>query len=134
MIRKLTEKLMKAMRPQEKKELAHTTTVKDFADQWEGKYSYAIRSWRENWEDLTVFFEFPLEIRKIIYTTNIIENLNGKIRKYTKNKLSFPSDQAVMKSVYLALREATKKWSMPIQNWGIVLNQFLVIFEKRVQL
>lgn len=113
---------------------AATAALEDFATQWEGKYSYAIRSWRENWEDLTVFFEFPLEIRKIIYTTNIIENLNGKIRKYTKNKLSFPSDQAVMKSVYLALREATKKWSMPIQNWGIVLNQFLVIFEKRVQL
>ncbi len=64
----------------------------------------------------------------------MIENLNGKIRKYTKNKLSFPSDQAVMKSVYLALREATKKWSMPIQNWRIILNQVLVIFEKRVQL
>jgi putative transposase len=113
---------------------AAAAALKDFAAQWEDKYSYAIRSWRENWEDLTVFFEFPLEIRKIIYTTNIIENLNGKIRKYTKNKLSFPSDQAVMKSVYLALREATKKWSMPIQNWGIVLNQFLVIFERRVQL
>lgn len=74
--------------------------LEDFAAQWEGKYSYAIRSWRENWEDLTVFFEFPLEIRKIIYTTNIIENLNGKIRKYTKNKLSFPSDQAVMNRIF----------------------------------
>ncbi|MFO8004355.1 IS256 family transposase [Thioalkalivibrio sp.] len=115
------------------KEAAHAA-LEDFARQWEDKYSYAIKSWRENWEDLTVFFEFPLEIRKIIYTTNIIENLNGKIRKYTKNKLSFPTDQAVMKSVYLAMREATKKWSMPIQNWGIVLNQFLVIFEKRVKL
>ena len=113
---------------------AALAALEDFASQWEGKYSYAIKSWRENWEDLTVFFEFPLEIRKIIYTTNLVENLNGKIRKYTKNKLSFPSDQAVMKSVYLAMREATKKWSMPIQNWGIVLNQFLVIFEKRVQL
>jgi transposase-like protein len=113
---------------------AAAAALKDFARQWEDKYSYAVKSWKDNWEDLTVFFEFPLEIRKIIYTTNIIENLNGKIRKYTKNKLSFPSDQAVMKSVYLALREATKKWSMPIQNWGIVLNQFLVIFEKRVQL
>ena len=113
---------------------AALAALEDFASQWEGKYSYAIKSWRENWEDLTVFFEFPLEIRKIIYTTNLVENLNGKIRKYTKNKLSFPSDQAVMKSVYLAMREATKKWSMPIQNWGIVLNQFLIIFEKRVQL
>ena len=113
---------------------AAKAALEDFAGQWEGKYSYAIKSWRDNWEDLTVFFEFPLEIRKIIYTTNLVENLNGKIRKYTKNKLSFPSDQAVMKSVYLATREATKKWSMPIHNWGIILNQFLVIFEKRVQL
>ncbi|SHE50869.1 Transposase (or an inactivated derivative) [Mariniphaga anaerophila] len=113
---------------------AAKAALNDFASQWEDKYSYAIKSWQDNWEDLTAFFEFPLEIRKIIYTTNLIENLNGKIRKYTKNKLSFPSDQAVMKSVYLATREATKKWSMPIRNWGIVLNQFLVIFEKRVQL
>ena len=59
---------------------------------WGGKYPYAILSWRNNWDDLTVFFQFPLEIRKIIYTTNLIENLNGKIRKYTKSKLSFPSD------------------------------------------
>lgn len=115
------------------KEAAHAA-LKDFAEKWESKYSYAIRSWENNWEDLTVFFEFPLEIRKIIYTTNLIENLNGKIRKYTKNKLSFPTDQAVIKSVYLALRECTKKWTMPIRNWGIVLNQFLVIFEDRVRL
>lgn len=113
---------------------AARVALDDFATVWEDKYSYAIKSWKENWEDLTVFFEFPIEIRKIIYTTNLIENLNGKIRKYTKNKLSFPSDQAVMKSVFLATREATKKWSMPIKNWGIVLNQFLIIFEKRVQL
>lgn len=108
--------------------------LEDFAQKWESKYSYAIKSWRNNWEELTVFFEFPLEIRKIIYTTNLIENLNGKIRKYTKNKLSFPTDEAVMKSVYLAVREATKKWSMPIRNWGIILNQFLTIYEKRVRI
>lgn len=113
---------------------AARAALDDFAGQWEAKYSYAIKSWRDNWEDLTVFFEFPLEIRKIIYTTNLIENLNGKIRKYTKNKLSFPTDDAVMKSVYLAVREATKKWSMPIRNWGIILNQFLTIYEKRVRL
>ncbi|WP_433903724.1 transposase [Sphingobacterium puteale] len=106
----------------------------DFAGRWESKYPYAIRSWRENWDELTVFYDFPLVIRRIIYTTNIIENMNGKIRKYTKNKLSFPSDDAVLKSVYLALREISKKWTMPIQNWGIILNQFLTLFEKRVQL
>jgi len=101
---------------------------------WNSKYSYAIKSWRENWDELTVFFDFPLEIRQIIYTTNLIENLNGKIRKYTKNKLSFPTDEAVIKSVYLALREASKKWTMPIRNWGMILNQFLIIFEDRVRL
>ncbi len=108
--------------------------LNDFSDKWKSKYSYAIKSWTDNWEELTVFFEFPLEIRKIIYTTNLIENLNGKIRKYTKNKLSYPTDQAVMKSVFLAVREVTKKWSMPIRNWGVILNQFLTIFENRVQL
>lgn len=113
---------------------AAKAALEDFKNNWNHKYPYAIKSWEENWEELTVFFEFPLEIRKIIYTTNLIENLNGKIRKYTKNKLSFPTDEAVLKSVYLALREATKKWTMPIHNWGIILNQFLTIFEKRVQL
>lgn len=113
---------------------AAKAALEHFAAQWNHKYPYAIKSWEENWEELTVFFDFPLEIRKIIYTTNLIENLNGKIRKYTKNKLSFPTDEAVLKSVFLALREATKKWSMPIQNWGLILNQFLTIFEKRVQL
>ena len=108
--------------------------LNDFSEKWNSKYSYAIKSWRDNWEELTVFFEFPLEIRKIIYTTNLIENLNGKIRKYTKNKLSYPTDQAVMKSVFLAVREVTKKWNMPIRNWGVILNQFLTIFENRVQL
>lgn len=113
---------------------ASQAALQDFASKWEDKYSYAIKSWRDNWDELTVFLEFPLEIRKIIYTTNLIENLNGKIRKYTKNKLSFPTDDAVKKSVYLAIREATKKWTMPIRNWGIILNQFLTIFEDRVRL
>ena len=112
---------------------AAEAALEDFARNW-NEYSYAIKSWRDNWEDLTVFYEFPLEIRRIIYTTNLIENLNGKIRKYTKNKLSFPTDDAVMKSVYLALREATKKWTMPVRNWGIILNQFLTIYEERVRL
>jgi len=99
---------------------------------WGDKYLYAIKSWRANWTELTAFLEFPAEIRKIIYTTNIIENLNGKIRKYTKNKLSFPTDEAVMKSVYLAVNESTKKWTMPIRNWGTIYGQFLIIFEDRI--
>lgn len=100
---------------------------------WGHKYGYAIKSWRSNWEELTAFLDFPMEIRKIIYTTNIIENLNGKIRKYTKNKLSFPTDEAVMKSVFLAVMEATKKWTMPIRDWGMILNQFLIMFENRLK-
>jgi putative transposase len=101
---------------------------------WGNKYGYAIKSWRENWEELTAFLDFPLEIRKIIYTTNIIENLNGKIRKYTKNKLSYPTDEAVMKSVFLAVQEATKKWTMPIRDWGMILNQFMIMFENRIKI
>ena len=112
---------------------AAKAALNDFAAKWSSKYSYAVKSWENNWENLTAFFEFPVEIRKIIYTTNLIENLNGKIRKYTKNKLSFPTDEAVLKSTYLAIREATKKWNQPIRNWGIVLNQFLIIFENRLK-
>ena len=113
---------------------AAKAALNDFKTKWNSKYSYAIKSWENNWDELTVFFEFPIEIRSIIYTTNLIENLNGKIRKYTKNKLSFPTDEAVMKSVFLALRESTKKWTMPIRNWGVILNQFLAIFENRIKI
>ncbi len=88
---------------------AAKAALEDIKNKWNSKYSYAIKSWENNWDELTVFFDFPIEIRTIIYTTNLIENLNGKIRKYTKNKLSYPTDDAVIKSVYLALREATKK-------------------------
>ncbi len=105
-----------------------------FEQKWESKYCYAVRSWRTNWDDLTTFFDYPAEIRKIIYTTNLIENLNSKIRKYTKAKLSFPNDDAVKKSVCLAISEIEKKWTMPIQNWAIVLNQFISIFDSRVLL
>jgi transposase-like protein len=113
---------------------AAQAALESFASKWGSKYGYAIKSWKDNWEELTVFFDFPIEIRQIIYTTNLIENLNGKIRKYTKNKLSFPTDEAVLKSVYLALREVTKKWTMPIRNWGIVLDQFLTIFGNRIKI
>lgn len=116
-----------------KNESAAKTTLEDFTQKWEDKYGYAIKSWRDNWDNLTVFYDFPVEIRKIIYTTNIIENLNGKIRKYTKNKLSFPTDEAVQKSVFLAIREATKRWSKPIANWGVVLNQFMLIFAPKLK-
>ncbi len=114
------------------KEMARAA-LEDFKGKWNTKYTYAVDSWYRNWEELTVFLDFPVEIRKIIYTTNLIENLNGKIRKYTKNKLSFPTDDAVKKSVYLALNQITKKWTQPIRNWGIILSQFMAIFENRIQ-
>jgi putative transposase len=101
---------------------------------WGTKYKHAITSWRNNWEHLTSYFEFPLEIRKIIYTTNTIENLNRGIRKYTKAKVQFPDDLAAQKAVYLAIMNIEKKWSMPIQNWGYILHQFLTIFENRCRL
>ena len=113
---------------------AAATALDAFEQKWGSKYRYAVRSWRTNWDDLTTFFDYPVEIRKIIYTTNLIENLNSKIRKYTKAKLSFPNDDAVKKSVYLAISEIEKKWTMPVKNWAIVLNQFITIFEDRVLL
>ena len=113
---------------------AALAALKDFEQKWNHKYPYAIKSWHNNWEELTTFFNFPPEIRKIIYTTNLIENLNGKIRKYTKNKMAFPTDNALKKSVYLAIFEITKKWTMSIKNWPIILNQFIVIFDERVKI
>ena len=107
------------------------SNLEEFEKTWGSKYPYAIKSWRTNWEELTMFFDFPLEIRKIIYTTNLIENINGTIRKYTKGKSSFPDDQAVKKSVFLALTEITKKWTQPHRNWAILLNQFIILFEGR---
>jgi transposase-like protein len=101
---------------------------KVFADNWSGKYGYAIQSWQRNWVNLTAFFDFPLEIRKIIYTTNVIESLNSTIRKYTKTKTVFPDDSAALKAVFMAINNIEKKWTMPIHNFGIILNQFFTIF------
>ncbi len=92
--------------------------LEEFNRNWGQKYPLIVNSWQNNWAELSTFFKYPPEIRKIIYTTNIIENLNGKIRKYTKSKLSFPTDDAARKSIWLALQEIEKKWTAPIQNWG----------------
>ena len=108
--------------------------LKKFAQKWEAKYAYAIRSWYTNWELLTQYFDFPLEIRRIIYTTNPIESLNSSIRKYTNNKSSFPDDQSALKATYFAITNIQRKWTMPIRSWGIILNQFVIIFEERCKL
>jgi transposase-like protein len=99
-----------------------------FENQWGKKYPYIGKSWHTNWDNLSTFFEFPLEIRKIIYTTNIIENINRIIRKYTKTKTMLPNDQAVEKVVYLSLMQVSKKWTMPQRDWPIMLLQFINIF------
>lgn len=101
---------------------------------WGKKYPHAIKTWKSNWTGLSHFFDFPLEIRTMIYTTDIIENLNGKIRKYTKAKMSFPDDASVLKSVYLALREITRKWTFPVRNWSLVVNQFINISGERCKI
>jgi transposase-like protein len=105
-----------------------------FAAKWETKYRHAIQSWQNNWDNLTSYFDFPLEIRKIMYTTNTIENLNRGIRKYTKTKVQFTDDAAAQKAVYLAIMNIEKKWSMPLHNWGFILHQFITIFENRCRL
>lgn len=106
----------------------------DFEEKWGSKYAYAIKSWKENWENLTSYFDYPIEIRKIIYTTNIIESLNNCIRKYTKAKSVFPDDQSVLKSIYLSIMNVQKKWNHSVRNWGLILSQFLIIFEERCRL
>ena len=106
----------------------------EFDEKWGAKYGYAVKSWKENWDNLTSYFDFPLEIRKMIYTTNVIESLNSSIRKYTKTKSVFPDDQAVLKSVYLSLMNIQKKWNHSVRNWGLILSQFLIIFDERCRL
>ena len=114
--------------------VAAEQAMADFALKWEAKYKHAILSWKTNWENLTSYFEFPMEIRKIIYTTNTIENVNRGIRKYTKTKVQFTDDMAAQKAVYLALVNIEKKWNATLQNWGLILHQFLTIFENRCRL
>jgi len=101
---------------------------------WGDKYPYAMKSWITNWNELTSFLKYPLELRRIIYTTNIIENLNRNIRKFTKNKTMFPDDDALRKAVYLALKEATFKWTNVIVNWPLIANQFSILFPDRANL
>jgi transposase-like protein len=104
----------------------------NFAKKWDSQYPYIAKSWYNNWDNLAVFFEYPEEIRRIIYTTNSIESLNNQLRKVTKNKRSFPTDEAVFKTLYLAITYITKKWTMPLQNWGYAMGHFIIKFEGRI--
>ena len=100
--------------------------------EWNGKYAVAVRSWETHWEDLSTFFEFPPEIRRLIYTNNAIESYNRQLRKVTKNKGVFPTDDSVRKLLYLAHRDIARKWIMPLPNWAMILNQLVVYFQGRI--
>jgi putative transposase len=91
-----------------------------------------VQSWRRNWTRIIPFFDYPPEIRRIIYTTNAIESINMSLRKVTKNRASFPSDEAVLKLFYLALMNISRKWTMPLQNWKAALNRFTIMFDERM--
>jgi transposase-like protein len=108
--------------------------LQKFKAKWQGKYKYAITSWEDNWDNLSNYFEYPLELRKIIYTTNTIENLNRGIRKYTKTKTQFPNENSATKSIYLSIKNIEQAWTQSISNWGLILHQFMIIFENRCKL
>ncbi|MFT5114959.1 MAG: putative transposase [Parasphingorhabdus sp.] len=107
-------------------------SLDEFAERWDEKYSQISKSWRSNWENLNTLFDYPPEIRKAIYTTNAIESLNSVIRKATKKRKVFPADDSAKKVIYLAIMDASKNWSMPIQNWKPALNRFMILFENRI--
>ena len=103
----------------------------EFREKWDKKYPNILKSWDKNWAELTVFFEYPAEIRKIIYTTNAVESYHRAVRKFTKSKSIFPTDDSIRKVIYLSVKEISKKWTMPIHNWGLAYAQLSIYFEDR---
>lgn len=104
----------------------------NFEQKWGQKYPLVVKSWKNNWDKLATYFDFPMVIRKAIYTNNPIESYHRQLRKHTKNKGVFPSDMAVLKLVYLLARNIMAKWTMPIHNWALVIQQLAIIFEERL--
>jgi transposase-like protein len=111
-------------------ETGHDTLLK-IEEKWSSKYSYVFKSWKENWGELSTFFDYTPEIRKIMYTTNAIESLNSQYRKITKTKTVFPTDKSLLKALYLGTLNITKKWKNPIRNWTPILGQLSIEFEDR---
>lgn len=103
----------------------------NFDEIWGNKYAAIVKSWRHNWERITPFLDFPLEIRKVIYTTNIVESLNATLRKAVRNRGHFSTEDSLMKVLYLAIRGVSKKWTMPIRDWKQALNHFAIMFPNR---
>jgi len=101
-------------------------------EKWGKKYPLPLKSWRENWNNIATFFKYTDEVRRMIYTTNAVEALHRQFRKVTKSKSLFPNDDALKKMLYLAYRDLSKKWTMPVRNWAFVLSQLSIIFEERI--
>ena len=106
--------------------------LEEFAAKWDSRYPTISKQWRVSWERLAVFFSYPPEIRKVIYTTNAIESANSGLRRVIKNRGSFPTDEAALKLIYLALENLSQKWTMPVKDWRAALNQFAILFEGRL--
>ena len=106
--------------------------LEEFGKKWNDKYPMIQASWERNWNDLTEFFNYPKDIRRAIYTTNAIESLNFSLRKVTRNKSGFPDDDSIYKVMYLAIKNASTRWTMSIKDWGLAVNQFAILFDGRV--
>ena len=106
--------------------------LEEFGKKWNDKYPMIQASWERNWNNLTEFFNYPEDIRRAIYTTNAIESLNFSLRKVTRNKSSFPDDDSIYKVMYLAIKNASTRWTMSIKDWGLAVNQFAILFDGRV--
>lgn len=104
----------------------------EVSEKWSRKYPSAMRSWEANWDVLSPFFKFSLELRKVMYTTNAIESLNSGYRRLNKSRTVFPSDQSLLKSIYLATLKITEKWTMRHRDWGLILGQLQIMFEGRI--
>ena len=113
------------------KEVAEEELLK-LDEKWGKKYPLVINSWNNKWENLSVFFKYPAEIRKIIYTTNIIESVHRQFRKLTKTKGAFPNENSLLKLLYLGIQNASKKWTMPVRNWSLTISQLAIFFEGRL--
>jgi transposase-like protein len=107
--------------------------LEQLGERWNSSYPHIAKSWKTHWANLRTVYEYPPEIRKAIYTTNAIESLNSVIRSATKRRKLFPNDASAMKVIYLAIAQASKKWTMPIQNWRSALNRFMIEFGERIQ-
>jgi len=106
--------------------------LENFAQAWDAKYPTISKSWRAKWDDIITLFDFPWPIRKAISTTNVIESVNSVIRKYTRNRKIYPTKESAFKSIYMAINQASKKWTMPIPKWKPALNHFAIMFEERM--